>query len=143
MHKYFFLLLFLPFTACSGNTENKHNVGETSVQESIVQVVDVEGFEEAMNKENIIVLDVRTDGEVAQGVIPGAIQIDYMDNEEFKEGIAQLEKNKEILVYCKVGGRSAKAASYLKENGFTSIYDLKGGYDAWSAAGKPTEKLNK
>jgi len=143
MNKYLFLLLFLPLTACSGSTDNQIAQTEVSAQEPVVKVVDVEGFEKAMKSENILIVDVRTDGEVAQGVIPGAVQIDFMDNEEFEKGIANLDKNKEVLVYCKVGGRSAKAAAYMEEKGFKSVYDLKGGYDAWSAAGKQTEELKK
>jgi rhodanese-related sulfurtransferase len=143
MNKYLFLLLFLPLAACSGNTENQVAQTEISTQEPVVKVVDVDGFEKAMKSDNILILDVRTDGEVAQGVIPGAMQIDFMNNAEFEEGIARLDKNKEILVYCKVGGRSAKAAAYMEEKGFKSVYDLKGGYDAWSAAGKQTEELKK
>jgi len=80
---------------------------------------------------------------VARGVIPGAVQIDFMDSAEFEKGIAQLDRDKDILVYCKVGGRSAKAAKYLENEGFQKVFDLKGGFDSWSAAGKQTEKLQK
>ena len=43
------------------------------------------------------------------------------------------------MVYCRSGGRSAKAAGILKENGFKQVYDLDGGIIDWSAANKPIE----
>lgn len=130
--------------ACSESpADNQMASEETVSQEPEVKLLDVDDFEKAIQKDDILIVDVRTDGEVAQGVIPGAVQIDFMNAEEFKKGVDQLDKNKEVFVYCKVGGRSARAADYLKEKGFKSVYDLKGGYDAWSAAGKQTNKLEK
>jgi len=144
MNKILFLLLFLPLTACSDNTSQNEDTESHAVsQEPVVKVVDVKAFEKAMDKDNVLIVDVRTDGEVAQGVIPGAIQIDFMNKDEFQAGVAQLSKEKDVLVYCKVGGRSAKAAEYMESQGFKSVYDLDGGFDAWSAEGKQTEKLEK
>jgi len=143
MNKFFFLLLFLPLTACTENVQEDRLENTETVEQTIVKVVNVDDFEKAMANENVVIVDVRTDGEVARGVIPGAVQIDFMDRAEFEKGVAQLDKDKDILVYCKVGGRSAKAAKYLEEEGFQKVFDLKGGFDSWSAAGKQTEKLQK
>lgn len=144
MQKLLFLLLFIPFTACtSTNTDSQSKQTEQMAQEPVVKAVNADEFENAMQSEDVIILDVRTDGEVAQGVIPGAIQIDFMDTEGFEKGVAELPKDKEILVYCKVGGRSSKAAEYMAEQGFTKVIDLRGGYMAWTEAGKTTGKLEK
>lgn len=85
---------------------------------------------------NIQVLDVRTPGEVAKGLIAGAVVYDYNDN-KLPLAIASLDKTKPVLVYCLGGGRSASAASDLKKAGFSTVYDLKGGILAWQAAGLP------
>jgi len=143
MNKLFLFLLLLPFTACTEGVIEDKKTDTVTIQEPLVKAVDVDGFEKAMQQKNVLILDVRTDGEVAQGVIPGAVQMDFMNRAEFENGVASLDKNKQILVYCKVGGRSAKAAEYLKGKGFLSVYDLRGGFDAWSAAGKQTETIQK
>ena len=50
--------------------------------------------------------------------------------------IEKLDKDKPICVYCKKGGRSAKAAKRLKEIGFKKIYDLEGGITNWEDTNK-------
>jgi rhodanese-related sulfurtransferase len=44
----------------------------------------------------------------------------------------ELDKNKEIVVYCRSGGRSQQACQYLEQNGFTNVINLTGGILAWS-----------
>lgn len=51
---------------------------------------------------------------------------------ELKERVAELDKNKEIVIHCHHGGRSQKAALLLKSEGFSSVKNLSGGIDAWS-----------
>jgi rhodanese-related sulfurtransferase len=46
--------------------------------------------------------------------------------------VNELDKNREIVVHCKMGGRSQKAAELLKQAGFTKIQNLAGGIQAWS-----------
>ena len=87
-----------------------------------------------------MLLDVRTPGEVSQGYIEGAQNINISTWEEFKAGVDKLDKTEPVMVYCKVGGRSHKAAVYLVESGFTQVYDIKGGILAWNDAGEPLIK---
>jgi len=87
---------------------------------------------------SLIVLDVRTAGEYAGGHLVGAINIDVTKS-EFDKRIARLDKKKPILVYCAVGGRSAKATKMLTEAGFT-VYDLVGGFSRWQREGRPSER---
>lgn len=82
----------------------------------------------------IQILDVRTPNEVAKGVIAGAKVYDYNAN-ELPKAIADLDKEKPVLVYCLAGGRSADAAAELAKAGFSQVYDLKGGILAWNKNG--------
>ena len=72
---------------------------------------------------NLIILDVRTREEYLAGNIPNAINIDVL-SQDFKSKIDMLDKNKEYLVYCRSGNRSAIASSIMSTNGFLNIYNL-------------------
>ena len=50
----------------------------------------------------------------------------------------ELDPEAATVVYCKAGSRSAPASQLLVENGFSEVYNMLGGYDAWVAAGYPT-----
>lgn len=78
-----------------------------------------------------ILLDVRTPKEVANGVLPNAVVIDFQDA-EFKSELAKLDKSKPYIVYCHAGGRSAKTKSMMLEMGFTTVTDYAGGFSEWS-----------
>lgn len=105
-----------------------------------VQVLSVDAFEQKLNATpEKIILDVRTDEEYAQGRMKNATQIDYYQR-DFKTEVAKLDKTKPVFVYCASGVRSNSAAKILKQQGFTEIYDLKGGLNAWARSGKPIVK---
>jgi rhodanese-related sulfurtransferase len=73
-------------------------------------------------------LDTRTDKEYKQGHIPGAIHIELS---EVGNKAKKLRKDKDLVVYCQNGNRSIWAIKRLMGMGFTSLYNLKGGYSAW------------
>ncbi|MBP6391494.1 MAG: rhodanese-like domain-containing protein [Flavobacteriales bacterium] len=82
-------------------------------------------------------VDVRTPAEQEEGIIAGATMIDFNAG-GFKEAAAQqLDKSKPVYVYCAAGGRSARASKQLVELGFTQVYDLVGGMEAWREADQP------
>jgi rhodanese-related sulfurtransferase len=85
------------------------------------------------------VIDVRTPDEFLQGHLADAVMIDFY-KDDFKSRIAKLDRAKPVFVYCAAGGRSGSATEILEELGFKKIYDLKGGYRAWTGAGKPVTK---
>jgi len=82
------------------------------------------------NSKGIVLLDVRTKEEVDAGKIENALNIDF-NKQDFATQIEKLDKNKPYIVYCAVGGRSSKAASYMKANGFHNVYNMLGGYNQW------------
>ena len=100
--------------------------------------VSVEEFDTFIASTNGTVLDVRTPEEWANGTIKGAIKINFYDD-NFKSKIADLNRTNPVYVYCKLGGRSGKAATQMAEMGFT-VYNLLGGITAWKNAGKSMDK---
>ena len=87
---------------------------------------------------DVQLLDVRTPAEFAEGHIPGAVNIDWRDEDFMQQAEAQLDKTRPLMVYCRSGRRSESAAIALEEAGFDT-YDLKDGFLAWANAGKPVD----
>lgn len=77
-------------------------------------------------------VDVRTPEEYNAGHIDDAVNFD-INGTAFMEQIRTLDRNRPVYVYCRIGGRSTKAAEILKKEGFKEIYNYKGGYTEWSA----------
>ena len=94
---------------------------------------------EITGKENIQILDVRTPAEFFSGHIKNALQADWNDKKEFERRLAFVDKSKPVYVYCLAGGRSAAAADKMRKVGFTNVYELAGGTNAWRAANKSLE----
>lgn len=76
---------------------------------------------------NLVVIDVREDEEVAQGMIEGAKHIPLQTVPEAKE---ELDKNNHYVFVCRSGGRSMKAATYMQEQGF-NVSNMTGGMLNW------------
>lgn len=79
---------------------------------------------------DLIVLDVRTPEEYADGHLPGARMINVMDA-TFAEKVAKLNKKDKYLVYCRSGKRSLNAVNQMADMGFKDLTNMKGGYLAW------------
>lgn len=129
MKRVIFVLLFFGVVAsCTGQADgNAKGKGA-----DVVRVLAVPDFKKTIDKKGVQLVDVRTPGEFSQGHIEGAANID-VEAAGFKEAVAGLDKNKPVAVYCRKGGRSHTASLILKEMGFRKVYDLKGGYTAWTA----------
>lgn len=82
--------------------------------------------------ENAVILDVRTEAECDEGIIPGAINIDIHEGQGFIAKIEALDKSKNYYVYCRSGARSAKACEIMDELGFENTYNLLGGFLEWN-----------
>ncbi|MCZ8143667.1 thioredoxin domain-containing protein [Flavobacterium sp.] len=103
---------------------------------SVYETLDVQAFATAVKKQgDVQIIDVRTPEEFAAGHLEKAQNLNWNAAEEFEKGIAQLDRSKPVYVYCLAGSRSTAAAQKLQEMGFTSIYELAGGYQKWRAAG--------
>jgi adenylyltransferase/sulfurtransferase len=80
-------------------------------------------------KEDFYLLDVREPNEFKIGRIPGSTLIPLG---EVPQRVAEIPRDKEIIVHCKMGGRSARAAEFLRQKGFSNVKNLKGGILDWS-----------
>lgn len=80
---------------------------------------------------NAVILDVRTDEEWNEGIIPSAIQNDIYKGQGFIYRLEELDKSKNYYVYCKAGVRSAQACSIMNQLGFENTYNLNGGFMNW------------
>lgn len=96
----------------------------------------IEEFAAKAAEPNVIVLDVRTPGEFAQGRLANAINIDFQSG-YFEEEVSKLDKDATYAVYCRSGNRSGQAVKVMADLGFTDMYDMDGGVIDWAAAGKP------
>tara|TARA_B100001059_G_scaffold82799_1_gene80845 strand:+ start:5835 stop:6548 length:714 start_codon:yes stop_codon:yes gene_type:complete len=112
--------------ACSSNSQTFTNLSPKE-------------FKSAFEKENAILLDVRTPQEINGGMIENASTIDFYDA-DFSKKIAKIQKDKTVYVYCKSGGRSSKAAKMLLESGQAKVVNLKGGIMAWNTNRMPLTK---
>ena len=103
----------------------------------IKQQIPAEAFETLKQNPDAIYLDVRTEGEFAQGHAAGAINIpvafiktgQMQLNPEFVEVVEKvLPKNKQLVVGCQAGGRSMRACEMLEEAGYSDLTNVAGGF---------------
>ena len=80
---------------------------------------------------NAVILDVRTEDEFSEGIIPGAFNIDIYKGQGFIYALEELDKSKNYYVYCRSGGRSGQACSIMSQLGFENTYNLLGGIMNW------------
>lgn len=108
-----------------------------------IKVNAVSGF--LAQREDVVILDVRTPIEYEMSHITGSVNVDVGDD-SFDARVATLDSNKTYIVHCTknpAGGRSSRALETLKNLGFKHLYSLEGGYIAWKDAELPlTEPSN-
>ncbi|MDO8519766.1 MAG: molybdopterin-synthase adenylyltransferase MoeB [Deltaproteobacteria bacterium] len=90
-------------------------------------------------KQKLLLVDVREKEETVGGTLPGATPI-VRGFLELKIEATEPNRDREIVVYCGGGNRSALAARALQEMGYKNVLSMKGGYSAWQHAGYPIEQ---
>ncbi|VAW92574.1 hypothetical protein MNBD_GAMMA23-2417 [hydrothermal vent metagenome] len=92
-----------------------------------------------INRNDAVVLDVRTDKEFNEGHIINSIHI---PQSSIKDRLSEIEKHKHkpIIVSCRTGQRSGQVCGQLKKQGFDHVYNLAGGVAAWQNANFPLTK---
>jgi rhodanese-related sulfurtransferase len=132
MKKSIYLLSLPLIMACGVKNEEATAVNQTdSAQTQSGQVcerIDKEKFKAAIKGEKIQLLDVRTPEEFAEGHIDGAVNINFFDADFSSQVTAKLTKDVPVYLYCRSGGRSAKALIVLRDLGYQTVYELEGGF---------------
>jgi rhodanese-related sulfurtransferase len=136
--KKIFILLIVLFFVFSCSWEKMKNIDNTSIknysQEFFAQIP-VWDFKKELSNSWVILIDVRTPGELVKywKISENQINID-INNENFPEKIEKLDKTKKYLIYCWHGNRSSVARDYMKSKWFSYVKDLKWWIDAWEKA---------
>lgn len=79
-------------------------------------------------------LDVREADEWEAGHAPSAIHLPMM---EIPLRMAEVPRDRDVVVVCRVGGRSGQVVAYLRQQGWENVSNLDGGMVRWAAAGRP------
>ena len=132
----------LVFAGCTsaGNQDTPVPSEDGPAAAAISEVSVAEAEELLASAGKVVVLDVRTPGEFAEGHIAGALNVDFRSH-DFEAELDLLDREAAYLLHCASGGRSARALEAMRQKGFQSVYHLTAGFGAWVRAGKPVERL--
>lgn len=100
-------------------------------------LIDPATVNQIRERADVLLIDVREQAEYDAGHIPG---ITLIPMGEIANRLAEIPKDKMVVVSCQSGRRSSQVASFLQEQGYTNIHDLQGGFSAWQQAGLPVER---
>ena len=101
-----------------------------SQQQSMPEISATELKERLDKGDDIQIIDVREANEVEVAKLPNTVHIPLA---QVINRMSEIDPNRETVVHCKMGGRSARAIQALKQSGFTgNLLNLKGGITAWS-----------
>lgn len=106
------------------------------MNEPQVPVIDAATVKEWMEAREAILVDVREAEEYDFEHVPGAVllPLSFLDGDDFPP-----LTDKKVVFMCAVGKRSAAAAKQIQQAGFTNLYNLEGGLNAWRDAGLTTQ----
>ena len=103
--------------------------GEESPAQTTMADMTVEELKQRLDRgDDLLVLDVREPHEYQICNIGGHL----IPLNDLPKRVSELDSSREIVVHCKMGGRSAKAADFLRQSGFTKVHNLAGGINAWA-----------
>lgn len=100
--------------------------------------ISVQEAADLLKQDKVLILDVRSGEEFAVGHLPHAENMNFFGG-RFENDLAELPRDAEILIYCRSGTRSAAAAAMMEEQGFSHVFHMNQGFDAWKKAGLPVE----
>ena len=118
-----FLLISLILASCGGKESVKNSDGADTAP---IGLTPQEFKSKLASTPDAVLVDVRKPEELSEGMIDGAINIDYKDS-SFTDKIQTLDKTKPYFLYCKSGKRSGDAAREMEKLGFENLYVLEGG----------------
>ncbi|MFA5809867.1 MAG: rhodanese-like domain-containing protein [Thermoleophilia bacterium] len=105
---------------------------------SSINNVEPDEAERLIRQDGAVVIDVRTHDEYAGSRIPNAKHIPLS---QIGSRLGELERYREqpVVVNCRSGSRSARACKLLNKNGFSEVYNLRGGLRSWARANHAVE----
>jgi len=136
------LVILIVFTSINawGDVKSKQEISrEAKSKAPHISSQQLAGYQS--EKEEFVLLDIRTEAEYKAGHIQGAQwfprgKLEYYIQEVIKD------PNSRIVLYCRTGGRSALATLTLKDMGYTNVVDLEGGFKEWVAGGNTFYNLH-
>lgn len=117
----------LCFVACQSSKQSSVDQSVETVDTPVVLDLNQKDLAAKVAEDNVVLVDVRTPEEVAEGYITGATTFIDFYSDDFQNEIKKLDKSKTYVMYCRSGGRSGKAAQLMVDNGFKTVYNLNGG----------------
>ncbi len=130
MKNYIIITLFFILHTFACNTNKPHNLETSNTQK--LENITVSQVKEMMNNQKYTIIDVRTPEETALGKISNtALEINVLNKDIFMQEIAKLDKSKPYIIYCRSGSRSKSACQIMQQEGFSHLYNMLGGYNAW------------
>ncbi len=82
--------------------------------------------------DDLVLLDIRSEAEVRQGVLPGS---EHLPMHLIPLKMQDLPRDKDVVLYCRSGARSYHACAFLEQQGVHNVYNLRGGIIDWARHG--------
>lgn len=138
----FLLMMLGTAVACGSQTEAAPNPAPAAEIDfndilNLADTVDAQTVASVKDREDVIVLDVREQWEYDEGHIPDVVLIPMGD---VPNRLAEIPTDKEVIVTCRSGNRSAQITDFLRQQGFDNVHNMDGGILAWEAAGYDVEQ---
>jgi phage shock protein E len=130
------LMLILALAACGGSQAGNPPADGLDPA-TLPDSVDVQTVYALKNDPEVFLLDVREPYEYEAGHIPGITLIPMGD---VASRLGEIPTDKEVIITCRSGNRSAQIADFLRAQGFTNVHNMEGGILAWEAAGFEVEQ---
>lgn len=134
------LALVLVLAACGGASVSANPGASVDTLEgelNLAQTVNVQTVASVMNRDDVVLIDVREQVEYDAGHIPGVVLIPLG---EVPSRMSEIPTDKTVIITCRSGNRSGQATDFLRANGFTNVHNMSGGILDWERAGFPVEK---
>jgi phage shock protein E len=121
-------------SACQGGSPAENKQIDVS---SLPNTIDVATTKALQGRADVVTLDVREQSEYDAGHIPG---VKLIPLGQVPARLAEIPKDKTVVLTCRSGNRSGQAADFLRQQGYTKVHNMEGGIVAWQQAGLPIEK---
>ncbi|PID87157.1 MAG: sulfurtransferase [Chloroflexi bacterium] len=134
------MMMVLALAACGGGTESAHTASESAAlatgELDLPDTVDVNTVAEIMDRDDVVLIDVREQNEYDEAHIPGVTLIPLGT---VPQNIDKIPTDKTVIITCRSGNRSGQATDFLRKNGYDNVHNMAGGINAWKSAGLDVE----